>query len=91
MKDKGKKKNNVISLADRANSNKLWTPEQMLRAEADRLRDGKRKATKAVILFLDDTDGAYKTGWAVANLRCSESIALLEIMKDPFKELMGQS
>lgn len=75
-----------ISLAARraldAGDNSLWTPGDMLRNMAEE-HGG---APKAFAVVLDDHDGAYNWHWSAANMRASEMIALIEMLKHELSE-----
>ena len=81
------KKDNVISLANKAEHGKMWTIEDMLK---DLIDDKERlgKYNKAVVLLLND-DNQYTTGFNQAGMLMSECILLCEMAKDDFKQSMG--
>ena len=64
--------------------------KQLLEDELERHDDKEwpeeERYNKAVIIYLDDRDGSYHTGFAQAGLKMSECVALCEIGKDRFKK-----
>lgn len=75
--------------AERAGDNSLLSPVECLQDAVADLESGERKANKALILLLDDEDGAYNFGFRASNLRSSEMIALLEKVKMHVAMLMS--
>ncbi len=75
--------NDTISFAEKTNSGTAWTPEQMLLDSLRRVQSGGdcHKVKKAMVIFLDDNDGAYNTGFQQAGMRMSECVALCEVAK----------
>ena len=79
-------KDDVISMAERAQSGTRWSIEDMLKdLIADKERLG--EYNKAIVLLLND-DGGYSVGFSQAGMKMSECVALCEIGKDRFKEHM---
>ena len=64
-----------------ARANNSWSPGEMVEEAARLLEKGEIKATKAIIVFLDDEDEIYKMEWLTSRLKRSEVIALLECAK----------
>lgn len=76
---------NVISLSDKLKDGTKWSAEQML---ADALMDvssGDHPEKKAMILWLDDTDG-YRIGFSQCGMTMPECVLLCELAKDRFKQ-----
>lgn len=70
----------LIKLVDYDSSNQTWTVEDMLKAcleNQDLLQD----FSKAVIIFLDDKDGAYETHMQSARMFRPDLIALLGVAR----------
>lgn len=89
---------NVRSLnaarATLTNDNSLVSPLEMLECAARELRaelrdDSSPPPNKAVLLLLNDEDGRYDVHFYGSNIRNSEMIALLEVMKASFVKRMG--
>jgi len=82
---------NVVTLATAKDENRLLTPELLLMESVNDVRPGGRfsGATRALVLFLDDTEGKYNVSFACANLKGSEAVALMEFGKTKMKKLMG--
>ena len=78
---------NVISLANRTDSGRRWSIEDMLK---DLIDDKERlsKYNKAVVLLLND-DNQYTTGFNQAGMSMAECILLCDMAKDGFKREMG--
>ena len=73
--------NNVILLADKAEDNRFSSPELVLRAAADEIASGKTKATRALVILLDDNDEKYDVSFRMANIYSSQIIALADYAK----------
>ena len=72
-------------------SSQSWTVEQMLEDSLEDLRTGKRKANKALLIFLDNNEkDNYNTGFSMAHLKASEAIALIRVTEVQFLKLMDQ-
>jgi len=72
--------NNKISfLADVQDNANLISPEMCLISELQDVRKG--PPDKLIVLKLWDSDNRYLTGFSQSGMRCSEMIALLEVMK----------
>lgn len=79
----------VTMFATASENSTHWTVEQMLRDALREVESGKRVATKAVVLFLDDSGGTYKVGYHNAGLSASQIISLFEVGKVLMLEEMG--
>ena len=79
----------LISLAEKSKSSLHWTPTEMMEDEIREIASGERKATKAIVVFLDDTDGIYDVGWGNSGLSTTEAISLLEVAKARLLVHMG--
>lgn len=64
-----------------ARNNNSWSPGEMVDEAARLLERGEIKATKAIVLFLDDSEECYRMEWLVSRMKRSEVIALLECAK----------
>jgi hypothetical protein len=71
----------IVSLAEKSGSALHWSPEEMLEKALDDVRGGQRKANKAIVVFLDDTEGRYHIGYNQSGMRLSELVALLEVVQ----------
>ena len=71
----------VISLAERTDDNRKWSLEQMLEETLREVRAGEIRATKAVLIFVDDSEGRYDNGVRSCNISASDTIRLCEITK----------
>lgn len=70
----------VIKLSDKTTASDLWTVREMLDNAIEKIEDRPRE--KALIIYLDDKDGAYHTSIASAGFhKYSEIVALLEVLK----------
>jgi len=70
-----------IELSDYTNSSMSWDVEGMLRHSIKQIQEGKREANKAIVVFLNDDDGAWDIGFTQAQLSHSEIISILETLK----------
>ena len=75
MKDK------VVSMAIKADNNKLWTVEQMLLERLETIAKGKI-VTRAMVITLDDNDGEYNLSYMSSNISISQMVAMLEVLKN---------
>lgn len=78
--------------ADRENNNSLVTPVECLRDAIADLESGERQANKALVLLLNaGDDGTYDFGFLASDLRSSEMVALLEVVKTyVLRSLVGE-
>lgn len=79
----------VISLAEKSGNANHWTVEQMLEDLLEEVRSGRRTATKAVVLLLDDSGERYDIGYRNAGMRLSELVTLMDVAKTDVKKDMG--
>ena len=80
---------NITLLADMNGSACSISPEQMLEQELIKVRDGRRRGTKAFVVFLDDSMDCYDIGWGNSGMRMSEIISLIEVLKIELAGEMG--
>ena len=81
---------NVELLADYSDSSMHWSVEQMMENELFDIKTGDRSATKAVVIYLDDTsDEGYDLSYSNAQLRNSELVCMLETLKLNIVSKMG--
>ncbi len=98
-----KKKSNILSIVpklkekkhrDLEDDSKPFTVREALEQALLRLDDKDSNissANKLLIISLDDTDdGYYNTSFTQANMKMSECLALIEIMKTEFLYYMGR-
>ena len=81
----------VISLAERAESSLLWSPEDALREALRDFEEGGRweGRKKLLVLSLDEDGGTYNVGFTNAGFNASELLALLTIAKRVIEKDMG--
>mgnify|MGYP003552283491 CR=1 FL=1 len=70
-------------------NNSDQTPADCLRDALNEISSGERQCTSLLVLTLNAGDGQFGTGWYAANLRSSEMVALVEIVKLRFLAQMG--
>ena len=70
----------VLELKEKTDKSDLWTIKDILEHNLEKVGD--RKGTKAVIIYLDDTEHKYVTTISSAGFhRTSEIVCLLEVLK----------
>ena len=82
----------AVTRLDQAAGTGHRTVVQLLEDELKRWKSPEWKdeqRPKAVILYLDDSEGQYDAGWAQAGLKMSECLSLCEIAKELFKKEMN--
>lgn len=72
---------NVRSINAHKNDAALMTPTDALREALSDIQKGIITPNKLIVVALDDTDGMYSTRFVQANMKMSEIVALLEVMK----------
>lgn len=80
--------------AKRATRNDEWSVEDCLVDALEDVRAGERPADGVLILFLDRADAEnnqYSTGWQASNLRSTDIIALMEVVKATLLRDMGMT
>ena len=77
----------IAPLAMQSQDNSKWGPETMLRWLSTQAE--LNKFQKGIVILLDAENGKYRIRTAQTNLRHSESIALLEVVKNDFIKLLG--
>ena len=80
---------NVVDLSKFSGDAGYRSVESMLADEIELISSGKRKANKAMVLFLDDKEGVFNAGFGNAGLSCSQMLALLEVAKTLVLDDMG--
>lgn len=70
-----------IELSGYTGSSMSWSVEGMLRTALREVEKGERNANKAIVIFLNDEDGAWDIGFSQAQLAHSEIISILETLK----------
>lgn len=75
--------------AKRVTRNDEWSVEDCLLDAIEDVRSGKRKANAVLVLFLDNGDERYDTGWQAANVSGSQMVALMEAVKATILRDMG--
>ena len=76
----------VVYLSERQNDGTLQTPRQMLDEAIESLPE---HYNKAVLVLLNDDDGAYDVGFYQSGMRMSEILALLRVSEQIFLGEMG--
>jgi len=72
----------VESIKKNSNSSMDWTVVEALRQLANEIEEGKASYNKCFICLLDDKDdGMYGNGFRMVQMKSSEAVALLEIIK----------
>lgn len=70
----------IIKLSDKTDSSDLWTVKEMLEYNLEKV--DKKKRVKALIIYLDDSNGKYTVGVSSAGFhKTSEIVCLLEVLK----------
>ena len=79
--------NKITPIALQSQDNSKWNPETMLRWLSTQAEVGEFQ--KGIVILLDTENGKYRIRTAQSNLRHSESVALLEVVKNDFIKLLG--
>ena len=61
----------------------------MLADALSSVREKRRTPTKAIVLFLDDTQGKYDVGFCQSGLSLSQAVSLIEAAKATLLREMG--
>ncbi len=77
----------ITPIALQSQDNSRWSPEMMLRWLS--AQPELPEFQKGIVILLDVENGKYRIRTAQANLRHSESVALLEVVKNDFIKLLG--
>lgn len=80
---------NLINLANVTDNAQFASNETMLLDLLQEVRSGQHKDDRALILWVDRTDGQFKVCFTNAGLRCSDMLAACEIMKARCLAMMG--
>ena len=72
----------VLRLIDYENNSRLWTPKDMFREIEEEPCDG------ALVLLIEQGSGEFKVKWQQAQLRLTDCIAAMEILKDEMTDLL---
>lgn len=75
--------------ADRADDNRLWTPADTIRDVLGDIEAGRIEPDKILVLHWKTGEDDFHTGWAAANMKSSEMIALMEMVKATLLRDMG--
>lgn len=67
--------------ADRENDNTLLSPADCLQDAAEDIRLGNLQCDGLLLIALDRTNGGFSFRYRCSNMRTSEIVALLEVMK----------
>lgn len=71
---------NITYLADCTGDSMKWTVDQMLRDAVNEVSSGRRTPTKAIVIYLDDSDNGYHVGFSQSGMRLSEIVALTTVL-----------
>lgn len=82
---------NVSYLAEHADRNDLITPELLCRDAMMDYQRGELTQAKALILFLDDTDGMFDVRFRSAQMKCSEMLAVLRCFEAKLLRMMNHA
>lgn len=84
---------NIKSLAaaraEKENDNRLISPKDQLKEALHDIETGEIAPTKLMIVYVDDTDGSYTTGYYLSNAKATEAIAMCEATKISLFASMG--
>ena len=78
----------ILNMADELNDNRYSSPEQTLEDCLADIRSGKKSPTKLAVIMLDDSDQWYRTGFYLSKLKASEVVALFEVVKQQFLDML---
>ena len=73
---------NILRLIDYENNASLWTPKEMLSEIEDISCDG------ALIILVNQNSGHFGVRWQQAQLKLTECIAAMELLKTEMIELI---
>ena len=79
----------VSNLSHYLRDGSRWTVDQMLADTLSDVREHRKAPTKALVLFLDDSDDKYDVGFVQAGLSMSQAIALIDVAKSVILKEMG--
>ena len=79
----------VSYLSHKAADGSRWTVEQMLTEALAEVAEQRTTPTKALVLFLDDTDGQYDVGFRQSGLTMSQALALAHVAQSVLLREMG--
>lgn len=79
----------IVSLVDKSDSSAHWSPKDMMESEIEDIEAGENPSRKAIVLFLDDSEGRFHVSYSCAGLKSSEILSVLEIAKARILTLMG--
>ncbi len=79
----------VSYLSHKTDDGSRWTVEQMLTDALAEVTEQRTTATKALVLFLDDTDGQYAVGFRQSGLSMSQALALTHVAQSVLLREMG--
>ena len=79
----------VSYLSQKTDDGSRWTVEQMLIEALAEVAEQRATPTKALVLFLDDTDGQYDVGFRQSGLSMSQALALTHIAQSVLLRDMG--
>ena len=79
----------VSYLSQKTTDGSRWTVEQMLTEALAEVAEQRTTPTKALVLFLDDTDGQYDVGFRQSGLTMSQALALTHVVQSVLLREIG--
>jgi len=83
----------VTHIADIKNDNRLISPRELLENAIRSIDNGTISPDKIIIVHLrtesDESDSLYDVGYFISNMRTSEVVSLLEVMKTYMLDILG--
>lgn len=73
--------NKITHIGERTERTSSYTPEQILVRALEQLKNKETKATRVLVIFLDDADDAYSIETLHGNAPLAHSIGMLEASK----------
>ncbi len=78
-----------IVRATKEGNNQCLTPSDILEDALTDIAAGDKTPSKAMVLFLEEDELQFSTSWYAANMKSSEMLALLEMIKSSLLRDMG--
>lgn len=80
---------NIVHLSNKTGECKYCTPETLLLDELQDIRDGKHEDEQCLVLWLDKKKDGFRISFNNSGMKCSEIVAVLEVMKVRCLAIMG--
>ena len=77
-----------VTRLDKVRGTSARSVKQLLEDELEELPERELNPNKALVLYLNDTNGQYGINWSQGGMRMSECLALCDIAKGLFKREM---